>query len=390
MTDNKIRHGGRVFEASEMLHSEENEILDFSANISPFGLDERIKDELTKSTDKLVYYPETKYRKLTKKISALKEINESFIRCGNGATDIIYKLANIFSVFCKKGEKAKIVFCHPGFTEYESSFLAYETEKTAYVMNKDSMRVERDILDLLTGDVTALYICNPNNPCACLIDKAVLSEILEECIKKNIYLVLDECFMDFVKDESNSLVNRVEACSRLIILHSFTKLFAIPGLRLGYMLCSDSMILEKFDALSPTWNINTPAFLAGLRAIDLYDEIRAANLFYLEKERRYLSEELEGLGFKVYKSHTNFILFCLKNEKKDLESFLLKRKILIRCCADFYSLDKSYYRIAIRTREDNRRLIKGLKEYFYEGYDGFGDDVKFGKELCDRRTFKST
>ena len=357
-------HGGKVLEISKKSNIEVGEFLDFSANISPFLMEKEIKEKLYNSIDDIVYYPETDYEDIYIKLASLHNINKAYIRLGNGAIDIIYKLAAFLNL--KKGKKRKVLFVEPSFIEYRKAFRIYEDiDLVYYDMDKENLKLDESILDILDNDMLAIFICNPNNPSSCLVEKEILNKILKKCKEKDIYLVLDECFMDFILEEDKySLVSNIEENKKLIILRSFTKLFAVAGLRLGYTISSDRFFLKSMDLLNPHWNINTLALRVADLAADIYIDLKNKNLDLIEKERKYLIQELEDLKIKVYESKANFILLRLDKNYDDFEQYLLKYKILIRSCSNYRGLDGRYYRIAIRTHKDNVKLINVFKEYF--------------------------
>lgn len=362
MNEDKSKHGGRALKIAQEKKITMNKILDFSSNINPFGMDKSLIKVIKDNIKFLRYYPQLDLNQLKIKISNLFQTNPENIRLGSGATDIIYRLANIFYI---QESKKKILFINPSFLEYKLSFKAYEDiEIINYMLDVNNFNIKEDILKYLDKDLLALYICNPNNPSSNLMDANLLNIILNVCKKNNIYLIMDECFMDFVENERKySLISKIDEFDNLIILRTFTKLFAMPAIRLAYLLSSNQRILKSFDNLSPTWNISTIPLNVGLRAIDIYKKIRNKNLKYLKKERKYLKNKLEELDIEVYHSDTNFILFKLEMQKKSLEKYLLGYNVLIRSCRDFKGLDESYYRICIRTHRENKRIIKLMREY---------------------------
>lgn len=367
MGDLRSFHGGRVFELAKKEGIDPKSFIDFSANISPFPIDEKIRQRIYSSIDELMFYPETQYGYIYKKLAGLHKINKNSIRLGNGAIDIIYKLANFFSILSLKNpKKTKVLIVEPSFSEYSKAFKTYENiDLLFYDMDEENLRLDEHIINILNEDILAVFVCNPNNPSSTLVDKNILDKMLKICKEKNIYLVLDECFMDFISNEEKfTCLYNIKDNKKLIILRSFTKLFSIAGLRFGYVLSSNEEVLNSLDKLSPQWNINTPALRAATEACSLYEHIKTKNINFIEKERLYLVEELKKFDIKIYKSEANFILFRANNKYEDLENYLFKKRILIRSCSNYRKLDKRYYRIAIREHKDNVKLIESLKEYF--------------------------
>ena len=174
--------------------------------------------------------------------------------------------------------------------------------------------------------------------------------------------MLDECFIEFCHGK-NLLLKELDKYSNLIVIRAFTKIFAIPGVRLGYMLCSDKVLLQKVKAHIPEWNLSTFAQWAGLCCMG-QDEYISKTIECVKTERDFLTHgikelEAKGLQIRAYESDVNFILI-----KTDIPLYdrLLQKKILIRDCENFQGLSKGYYRIAVKLRSENEKLLKAIGE----------------------------
>jgi threonine-phosphate decarboxylase len=191
-----------------------------------------------------------------------------------------------------------------------------------------------------------------------------MEKILEQCERHHILLVVDECFMDFVKNTKNySIKHRCVTSENLFLLKAFTKLYAMPGLRLGYGLCCNEKLLERMKQITQPWNISIPAQLAGIAALKEEEYVRKS-LDILEKERYFWKCELIKLGVKVYASEANYIFFSIldKKAKDKLYQECLNRGFLIRDCSNYKGLGQGYYRIAVKTRTENVKLLAVLQE----------------------------
>jgi threonine-phosphate decarboxylase len=146
----------------------------------------------------------------------------------------------------------------------------------------------------------------------------------------------------------------------LFILKAFTKMYGMPGLRLGYGLCSDIPLLEQMHQMTQPWNVSVPAQFAGAAACKEIDFV-AKTKTYIAQEREYLSNELKRLKFTVYDSQANYIFF---EAPKNLWDLCEKENILIRDCSNYRGLTKGYYRIAVKTRQENEELIRVLSKYY--------------------------
>jgi threonine-phosphate decarboxylase len=360
-------HGGEIYN-KEVLH-------DFSVNTNPLGLPEKVKKMLTTSIEQFSLYPDPKCSSLKEAIGKKVNISKEYITCGNGASDLIFRL-------CIAKKPRLCLLLAPTFSEYEKALKAVGSEIIYYnLIQENNFNVEEDILDHIKN-IDMMFLCNPNNPVGNLIDNTILRKIVKKCEMENVLLVMDECFLDFTKVEdchgqgerpylgeedkdSNSLIEEVLHNKSIFVLRAFTKFYAMAGLRLGYGFCSDIELLNRMDLAGPSWSVSVPAQLAGAVACEEieYEERTKA---IIEKERRYLVDELQKLGIKVFKPRANYIFF---KETSSLYEKLLQRGILIRQCGNYRQLSKEFYRIAVKSRKENEIFIKNLEECLHlQGY----------------------
>ena len=177
------------------------------------------------------------------------------------------------------------------------------------------------------------------------------------CKEKNIYVVLDECFIEFCEKE-NSIVQKLSTYRNLLIVRAFTKIYAIPGVRLGYLMCSDKELLQKIRGQLPEWNLSVFAEAAGIACLQQQEYLKKT-VEYVAAERKFLTEKLQNLGLQVILSDANFILFY---SEKPLYEKLLQKGILIRDCKNFQGLSEGYYRVAVKSRRENEILEKAIGE----------------------------
>ena len=170
--------------------------------------------------------------------------------------------------------------------------------------------------------------------------------------------MIDECFLEFTRKKGFFETHSMQEYPNVIIVKAFTKLYAIPGVRLGFLFCgSQNKTGQIFNQL-PEWNISIIAEAAGRAALD-ETEYCNKTISYIGKERAYLTAELEKLGIKVYPGEADFLLITTERQ---LYNDLLKKKILIRDCSNYRGLRTGYYRIAVKTHEENEKLIAQLKD----------------------------
>lgn len=348
-----MEHGGNIEEIARLYNLDERYILDFSANINPTGLSTEVKIKLIETLDNIERYPDIKYFELREAISEYESIDMKNIIPGNGATEIIFNIS--------KGLNPKnALLIAPTFSEYEESLRAVDCNIEYYRL-KDDFVLDLGILDMINESVDIIFVCNPNNPTGLLTEKNLLIDIIEKAKKTNTIVVVDESFMDFVENkERYSVISLTNKYDNLIIVKSLTKYFAFPGLRVGYGITNNEYYNQRIKKVSPPWSINTLASKGAVEALR-NKFIFGTSIEYLVEEREFIRTELEKFrDIKVFEGKANF-LFFMCNNNINLQKALLEESILIRSCSNYINLDKRYYRIAIKTRYHNMRLLEELR-----------------------------
>lgn len=343
-------HGGNIYDDHFKELAEAGKLLDFSANINPLGMPKRVREAIVQSLADAVHYPDPRCRKLRRRLALEYGLSEECFLCGNGGADLIYRLA-----YALRPKRALLTA--PTFAEYEEALKQTGSESLFYRMQED-LEIRYDILEQMDESVDVLFLCNPNNPTGLLIPPDLLRAILEKAVSCRTLLVLDECFLDFTGQEERSLVSYIEETEFLFILKSFTKMYAMPGIRLGYGISGNRALLERMEAAGQCWGVSVPASEAGIAALDEkgYKE-RAVGL--IREERAYLKEKLKALGMQVYDGQADYLFFRAPGIF-DLYERLLPAGILIRRCGNYRGLDKTCYRVAVKCHEDNEKLVKAL------------------------------
>jgi threonine-phosphate decarboxylase len=312
----KREHGGTL----------DPSVLDFSANVNPMGPPESVRALLAQGVDILTKYPSPDAGEFCEAAANHHGVPRECILAGNGSTDLIYLLTRLF-----EGQRVRVVV--PAFTEYEDA-----CEAAGIVVNE--------------GEPDATFLANPSSPEGQLASS-------DEILSHPGQLVVDEAFMDFAGDRE-SLAARAAKDPRLIVLRTLTKFYAMPGLRLGYLIAIPEVI-SRLRRFQPPWSVNALAISAGIAAL--------ADREYAERTRRKIRElradlvrGLEELELSPYPSQTNYVL-CRVPDAGSLCRELLRRGIAARNCDSFTNLEMNrYVRFAVRTAEENRLLINVLME----------------------------
>lgn len=347
-------HGADIYTASKLSGIDKFSIIDFSSNINPLGIPMAVKQAAMDGIEGSFRYPDIESRELRESISSYESVPTGWIFASNGAADAIYRI--VMHMKPKTG-----LVTAPAFGEYESALRALGSAVSRYTLREeDNFKIGEDILDSIHEDTDIVFLCNPNNPTGQLTDAETIKKITDRCSKMGAVTVVDECFLDFVRDkEKYSTVKLLGKYENLIVLKAFTKIYAIPGIRLGYCLCSDPHLVEGLKSSGPPWNVSTVAQAAGTAALRETEYVERT-VAYVEKQREYLVGELQNLNIKTCESHANYILF--RTKETNLKDEMLKRGILIRSCANYEGLGREYFRIAVKTESENRLFIETLKE----------------------------
>jgi len=347
-------HGGDIY--SDPVLKQNKELLDYSANINPLGIPAGVRSALKEAVTGCVHYPDPFCRELRNGLSEYYSIPADMIYCGNGAADVLFRLMTALR------PKRTLVLA-PTFADYEKAALTVGSKVDYFTLREeDEYDVTLAILKAITKRTQMVVLCNPNNPTGRLIGKELLLTILKHCEELQIPLLVDECFMDFVQEEERySLMDQLPDHPRLVILKAFTKIYAIPGVRLGFCLSSDAALMEKLYASGQDWNVSVLAQAAGMAALQETAYL-AESRRQIAIEREYLISQLRLIGVRVFEGAANYILI------KSLHDYpwpakLKQHHILIRDCANYHGLSAGYYRLAVKTRKDNRRLIKIMKDF---------------------------
>jgi threonine-phosphate decarboxylase len=346
----KLVHGGDLLSYEEQF---DRKPLDFSANINPLGIPKKVLAAAKVSLKDSNVYPDPLCRNLTTAIAVSERLPCSQIICGNGAADLIFRLA-----LAVKPKLALIPV--PTFAEYEKALASVDCRTEHHLLTAENgFILTESILPRLTSELDILILCNPNNPTGQTVEPDLLLRIAEICKQNEILLVLDECFNSFLDDsEQHTMKNELNRYLNIFILQAFTKLYAMPGLRLGYGLCADESLMDRLFDVSQSWAVSNVATAAGIAALEQVTYVEKSKKL-IQEQRAYLKKQLNGLNCEVIGSHANFIFF--HTEEEQLEEKLKEKGILIRSCDNYIGLDNHYDRIAVRRKEDNQILIKALR-----------------------------
>jgi threonine-phosphate decarboxylase len=329
--------------------------VDFSANINPLGPPPILKQNWHQLYSVISDYPDPKGLVLKQKLAEKEGIDESQILIGNGGAELISLIGRMLA-----GKTAVIV--QPAFSEYEEACRVNGCKVKYHQLNLDSWEWEDKGLSLKLQESDVLFLCNPNNPTGVYYPKSVVLQLLKECNKYNCLLIMDEAFYDFVS-EYDPIVSYINEFSHLLIIRSMTKMFAIPGLRLGYIMGNQSVI-EKLASFQSHWSVNALALKAGEWCLESESYVKET-IELIQKEKERLFTFYQDKNFIVSPSRINFYL--LKdpslNDQLPFFQFLIERGIIPRHTMNFPGLEGKWLRFAIKGEKENDKLMEAVEEW---------------------------
>jgi threonine-phosphate decarboxylase len=337
-------HGGDIYR---------NQIrLDFSVNTNPLGMPDPVKEALHQAVEEAENYPDIRAQALSAAVTEQLQVRKEQLVFGNGASELFHAVLHAI-------KPSKILIPVPSFLGYEEAAKAIDCEVIFYEMKKEENFCLTDrILDVLDENISLVFLANPNNPVGNLVEPELIFQIAEKCRQCDITLVLDECFMELTgKEQTYSFLKRLDEFPNVVVIRAFTKLYAIPGVRLGYLVCEQNLA-EKIRLQLPEWNLSVFAQRAGVAAIKEQEYIARA-VVCIQTQRQFLLEELQAAGCSVFDSDADYLLFY---SEMPLYELFLQRGILIRDCSNFRGLQRGYYRIAVKSEEQNRMFAEVLRE----------------------------
>ncbi|MBQ6385307.1 MAG: aminotransferase class I/II-fold pyridoxal phosphate-dependent enzyme [Lachnospiraceae bacterium] len=356
-----MRHGGDIYR---------NRVeLDFSVNLNPKPVPASVLSALQEGMRQAGAYPDPEQERVREALALADGAERECVFAGNGASELLMASVRAFH------PRAALLFepCYSGY-RYALSSLPDCEIREAYLAEDSGFAPTEDLLFTKAGEDWPeggmLFLTDPWNPSGINLDDALLCRILELAAFRGITVILDQSFYTLSEkcgrsrgekpgfsDRAGELTGRF---GNLVILRSYTKLFSLPGIRMGYVIsCGEN--IRRIRRQLPEWNLSSAAACAMEACAELtrrsgYEVFDAAEI---REEREYLTRELTDLGFRVYGSDTVFLLF---RAEPDLGSRLLSRGILIRDCAAWPGLGRGYYRIAVKSRGENRLLIENIRK----------------------------
>lgn len=338
----RFEHGGDVYAHPG--------VLDFSASVSPLGMPAAAREALVRQVDSLEKYPDPRCRDLRAAIARHEGVPESSVVCTAGATDLMDRV-------CRARRPRVGLVARPCYSGYEQALLASGARVAGVaLLEEEGFAVTDRFADAIRTGLNLAFVASPNNPTGLPVQRDLMLRILARARQAGCVLVVDECFADLAG--VGSAVELAQDWPNLLVMKAFTKTYAMAGLRLGYGICSDQGLVGALERAGQPWAVSVPAQVAGVAALSDGDYLPRAQA-YVARERARLAAGLAGAGMRVVPGQANYLLF---KSPRDLYAPLLQRGILIRWCQNFAGLGERWYRVAVRTQQDNDALLRALGE----------------------------
>jgi len=346
-------HGGHI---KHIINHGNNGILDFSASINPLGYPENVRKVIFENFDDILHYPDIDCANLRNCIAQKIEHPDGEIIVGNGSTELFYLIPRAL-------KPTKGMVFQPTFSEFDEALKCSHTEVDNTILREEEnfcFTYQESYFN--DKKIKLVFLCNPNNPTGQLVEKAVILSMIKQ--HPDITFVVDEAFIDFVDEpEKYSVIHVAGTLQNLIVVRSLTKFYGFPGLRIGYLV-AHADIVKKMMGYKEPWSVNALAQCAATAALE-DKEFFSRSREFMFHERMHLFNELSNIhGLLPYKPTANYVfvkinISCVTSPL--LRERLLGHGIAIRDCSNFLGLNNKYFRVAVRTREENTMLVSTLK-----------------------------
>lgn len=330
-------------------------VIDYSENVNPLGPPAFVYEKWSTYAQLMTKYPDPLGEPFLSAAAKYHDVSNENVLVGNGA-------AEIFASLAKRYENKRAVLIHPTFSEYEATLAPYK------VYIKEIIATGKLPLDEVLDEVEfaeVIYICRPNNPTGYLIPLEEIVEIAKYAMIYKCEVILDEAFLDFI-DEKESFIPFLKGFPNVIVVRSMTKMYAIPGIRLGYALAS-KQIVNDIRSRMPHWNSNAIATTVGAACL-LEEDYRMQAIAFAKEMREQMTIFLEKWNCIVLPSATNFICFQLPEpgHSREFFEYLLAKGCVLRHTENFKGLDGKWFRVGMKESSQMEHLQKEMTAWFVE------------------------
>ncbi len=325
-----------------------NAELDFSVSLNPLGTPVQIVRAVKVAAADFSDYPDPSCSAVVEALASREDVAAEQIVVTAGATDAFMRIASAL-------RPHKALLCTPCFDGYERAIRQVHTRIVHHsLVAREDFSVTERILDYIEPDIDMVFLCSPNNPTGRVVPRELLCKVLRAAARWGTWVVVDESFIEFTRE--HSAASLLDRHPQLIVVKSFTASYAMAGLRVGWCLCGASDVADRIRDAGMPWAVSAPAQAAALAALDVPGYLDLTR-DYVDAEREKMQQALRKAGMLVVPSDANFVLF---QGPASLYEDLLENGVRVCPCGDYRGLDATWFRVSIRTSEDNARFIKAL------------------------------
>ncbi|UOF90244.1 histidinol-phosphate transaminase [Fodinisporobacter ferrooxydans] len=330
-----------------------SEVAKLASNENPIGPSKKVQAAIQSVLGELHRYPDGGSTELKRAIAQKHDVTPEHILVGNGSDELIKMLSE---TFLHPGDE--VVMPAPSFSQYVFGTLLMDGSVN-YVPLAEGFEYDLDaILRAITPRTKMVYLCTPNNPTGTYIRKEAFAAFMRK-LPEGVLIVLDEAYYEYVTaaDAVHGL-SFVREGYPVVVLHTFSKLYALAGLRVGYLV-ADPSIVQEINRVREPFNVNTVAQVAAVTALDDTEHVQTS-IEVNESGKKQLYSAFERLGLTYIPTQTNFILVDTKRPSKEVFQQLLKVGVIIRSGEPFGL--STWIRVSVGTQEENIRLIEALEQ----------------------------
>jgi threonine-phosphate decarboxylase len=327
--------------------------IDFSTSLNPLGPPAEAIRAYDEAASLISRYPSPYPRHLEARIAAWLDIDPETVIAGNGSTQLIYLAARILS---RKSPSVVI----PTFSEIANGLIASGSEPLPIPLRPaDNFCLDFQTLrNALETGIDTIFLGRPNSPTGTLLGLDEIAAIERECARRGGWCFVDEAFIEFA-DDPCSAITLMEMFPKLVVLRSLTKIFSIPGLRLGYLTGPADLVRKLREAIEP-WSVNAIAEFVALACLEIAEPFIAESREVIREERSRLQNELRCLStIRVFPSTANFLMFAVEGEPDSghFGRYTLSQGLAIRDLSSLPGCGPGFYRIGVRSRPENVRFV---------------------------------
>ena len=350
-------HGGNVYKVAREQGISVERIVDFSASINPLGPPATMLRTIRSAFKQVMHYPDPDCWKLRQALAQHCCVDPDMILIGNGSTELIHLLPRVLAI------KSALII-GPTFEEYARALMhAGSAVQYVHARRNEGFRPPlKDVLRELAvrrSRFDAVFLCNPNNPTGRVMSRLIVRKLAEAVDRRQGWLIVDEAFIDYC--QAQSAVSMLNEYPRLMVLRSLTKFYAMPGLRIGYLLGA-SKLVDQLKDRQPPWSVNSLVQEVSRSVLRDHAYAVRSRTFMMQERSRFIRELLFLPAVRAYPSAANFVLIELPawTCAGEVTDRLASQNLLVRDCSALPGLTTQMIRVAIRTAKENRRLIDAL------------------------------